>query len=174
MSMKWMLLVLPLAATGCEGNCQTVEQTGPGLSGTLIYATGDGARVEVPNIDRGSWIETTGPSSISLAGSFDDSFDRSRDYKVSVSALAIGSFDLADRGALCMARQTGGPSICSPLAGTIDVRQLTRDCFVHQSGVGACAETIELTLHATSVWETTVMQIDAEMLTVGDWVESDC
>ena len=52
--MRWMVLALPLVTTGCEGTCETVDQAGPGLSGTLSYTTGDGARVEVPNVGQRS------------------------------------------------------------------------------------------------------------------------
>ena len=50
---------------------------------------------------------------------------------------------------------------------------LAEDCFQHESGIGSCAETMDFTIHAESAWEGTVLTVDGEMLTVGEWVESD-
>jgi hypothetical protein len=173
MSLKWIVLaVLPLAA--CDlGTCRTVQQEGPGLSGTLAYTLADGTRLD-DALDH-SFVEMIARDAVQVHGHFDDEWGRARAYDVTVRQIsAIGVIVLADHGAACLPRQSGGEPICAPLAGTIDVRALAADCYEHESGIGACAETIDLTLHAQSAWEGTVLAVDADMLTTGSWVDTEC
>lgn len=86
----------------------------------------------------------------------------------------IGANVLEAGDELCLARQTGAAPTCSPLAGTIEVRQLASDCYQHSSGITTCANSIDVSLHATSDWQGTAFTLDAEMLTVGSWVATDC
>jgi hypothetical protein len=162
-----------LALAGCvEGECMTTAQTGPGLSGAASYTLGDGSRLDVDLGARG-WAELTA-GTVTIDSKLTDAWGRERAFELHVRALSVGTFDLADHGDACMPRQSSGPSICAPLTGTIEVRALDEDCDFHSSGVGTCAETMDFTIAARSPWETTELVLDAEMLTVGSWVETEC
>jgi hypothetical protein len=172
MSLKLMVAMVPL--TGCDlGTCREVQQEGPGLAGTLSYTLADGT--QLPDALDHSFMEMSARDAVTLQGHFVDEWGRDRAYTVTVrQILPIGVIDLAEHGAACLPRQSGGEPICAPLAGTVDVRALAADCYEHESGIGACAETIDLTLHARSDWEGTVLTVDADMLTTGSWVDTAC
>jgi hypothetical protein len=68
---------------------------------------------------------------------------------------------------------TGDPT-CTPLAGTVAVRQLAVDCYQHESGVGSCADTVDATLHAVSSFQDTTFQLDGDVLTDDRWVAAAC
>lgn len=164
--------VLFLAA--CEGmdECETVHQEGPGLSGFATYMLGDGSRLET-DLGTGGYARTSA-GTITIHGSFTDAFSRKRTFELDVTGMSVGTFDLEGRGSVCMQRMTNGAEVCSPLTGTIEVRALDEDCYWHESGVGSCAETIDFTIHAESVWETTQLVLGGEMQTVGSWVTEEC
>jgi hypothetical protein len=174
MSLRLPALALALVATGCEGfgTCQEVVEDGPGLTGTLAYTLGDGTRLEA-TLER-SWVRLTGKAEITIAGDFMDAFGRDRHYTLRIGELAPGLLDVAGRGAICLVRQTGSPEVCSDLVGSIDVRQLAYECYEHESGISACAETRELALHVTSAWQGTTFALDGSELTIGSWVDTEC
>lgn len=172
--MSLRLLIVALLAPGCGafGTCQEVRQEGPGLSGLLVYVLGAGTLLE-SSLEH-SWISITGNSEVTIEGMFRDEFARDRHYTLRITDLEPGLLDVTPRGAFCLVRQTGSPPVCSGLSGTIDVRQLAYDCYQHESGISACAETHELQLHITSLWQETRFEINGYDLTVGSWVETEC
>ena len=171
--MKRVLLVALFAAGGCDDNCRTPSQRGPGLSGTFHYTAGDGASYD--GSLAGFQVELTG-TAISITGSFEDDFGDTRTFTIETADLAAGTgpIDVAGLADVCMRHTAGAAPVCAPLAGMLDVRQLVDDCFHHESGVSACAQTIELTLDASAAWNGTTFSIDAEELTIGEWVEIAC
>jgi hypothetical protein len=172
MSLRLALLALLAPGCGAFGTCQEVREDGPGLTGTLVYVLGDGTRLEATLED--SWIALTGNTEVTIQGRFRDAFARDRHYTLRITDLAPGLLDVTGRGAFCLVRQTGSPPVCSGLSGTIDVRQLAYDCYQHESGISSCAETHELELHITSLWEETRFEIHGSDLTIGSWVDTEC
>jgi len=174
MSLKLISIVALLAACDLEGTdtCETTHQEGPGLSGMATYTLGDGSR-QTSDLGTRSWAEVTA-GTISISSKFTDSFGHDRSFELRVTGMTEGTFDLDGRAEVCMRRMTNGPDVCSPATGTIEVRSLDEDCYWHESGVGSCAETMDFTMHATSVWETTQFVLDAEELTVGSWITEEC
>ena len=169
-----LLLLALLPACDLEGNetCETPSQTGPGLTGSASYVLGDGSRMD-SDLDMGGFARTSS-GSITISADFVDAWSRKRSFDLHAGRLSVGTFDLAGRGDICLPRMTGGADVCSPLTGTIEVRALDEDCYWHDSGIGACAETMDFTIHAESAWETTLIMLDGEMFTIGTWVEEEC
>jgi hypothetical protein len=177
MSLRIAALALAAAAIaggGCTQTCLTTRQDGPGLGGTMAYTTADGTTVEATLDDAG--VQMTGAAAIAVYGSFVDVFGDTRDYEVHGHDLSPtgGTSDVAGHGEVCLPRRSDGESVCSDLVGTIDVRQLSADCYHHESGVSACAETIDFTLHVTSPWQGTMFRLDGDELTIGTWVDVSC
>jgi len=177
MSLTSRKLLAVVAVTAVTPACldvtgsQCAEQTGPGVSGMIRYTTGDGAMLDA-TLDA-AFMRMTRADAVKLGARFEDEWGRDREYQLELTGLAPAMLDLTGHGSLCMPRQTGSEAICSPLTGTIDVRQLDSECYTHESGISSCIETIELSVHGTSVWQDTRFEIDAEELTVGAWVECE-
>jgi hypothetical protein len=167
-----LAVVVALAAPACDGQCQEVASDGPGLTGALVYTLGDATRLTA-SLDR-SRVDITARGEVTITGTFPDTWGRDRHYTLRIHDLTPGTFKLAGRGSLCMERQTGAEPVCSEAAGTIEVRQLAYDCFEHESGISACAETRDLTVHATSAWEGTTFELDGVELTLESWVDGEC
>jgi hypothetical protein len=173
MSMKLALALLAAPAPACDlGRCQTVQQDGPGLTGTASYTTADGATLAATLGD----LRMSATDAVRVSGRVTDEWGRERQFHADVQAIApmTSAVDLAGHGEACLPRETGGDDVCAPLTGTVDVRALAADCYEHESGIGACAETIDLTLHVRSDWEGTTFVVDGEMTTVGSWVDTRC
>lgn len=162
------LLLVPACFPYDAGECGT--QTGPGVTGTVRYTTGDGT---VLADDLSANLRMTDADAVVLTGSLDDEWGRRRDFRIELHALGPGMFDLAGHGSLCMARLSGGDEVCSPMTGPIDVRQLESECYTYDNGISSCIFHIDLTLHGVSVWESTTFEIDATELTVGEWAPCD-
>jgi hypothetical protein len=168
--MRAALLLLALAGCDLEGSCETVEQTGPGMSGVAVYTLGDGSRLEA-DLDRAS--ARTRTDGIEMLGELVDQWGIEKLFSLRLDTIEPGTYDLAARDArVCMERRSGDlDDVCTPLTGTLELRAFVRDCYWHSSGIGSCAETLDFTLAARSNWQTTVFTIDAAMLTQGAWVD---
>lgn len=166
------LAVLVLVA-GCGAPCETIESQGPGITATLHYTTADGDSTAQIT---GARAELTARDAIAVHAPFTDVWGTDRTPELALRGLVPdgSTIDLADHGELCMARQAHAAPVCSALTGTIVVRQLASDCYEHESGIGACAETIDATLHVMSVWEATEFTLDGEILRIEHWVPSAC
>jgi hypothetical protein len=168
-------VAIAVLLSGCDGTCQTPNQDGPGVAGTFRYTTGDGAAVDGA-LERMAIVHMTAAAAFSITGAFDDALGEHRTFEIDAGNFVpgMGPIDTAGLVQLCMVRATGDEPVCSDFAGTIDVRQLAADCYNHESGVGACAETIDFTLTASSAWEDTSFAIDATELTIGQWISVAC
>lgn len=163
-----MLLLVPACLRDNAGECPT--QTGPGVSGMVRYTTGDGTILAE---ELSASLRMTEADAVVLTGRLDDEWGRRRDFRVELHALGPGMFDLAGHGSLCMPRLSGGDDVCSPVTGSIDVRQLESECYTYDNGISECLFQIDLTLHGISVWEGTTFEIDANELTVGEYAPCD-
>lgn len=168
--MRATLILLALAGCDFDGSCETVQQTGPGITGLVTYMLGDGTRLEA---DLGTRTFTdTRSDGFDVVGKLKDAWGIERSFTVRVLATEPGTYDLATLPAtLCMVRQSGGSDVCSALTGTLELRAHARDCYWHSSGIGTCADTLDFTLAGRSDWETTLFTIDSEMFTEGAWVD---
>lgn len=166
------LATLASLTLGCSRTCETPGTSGPGLTGTFSYTSGDGVTIDGVLDDASSHVE--GSDAILIAGSFTDLWGAERDYEIAAHDLAPSPGPVDVHGDFCLARSAGAEPVCSDLTGTIDIRQLSRDCSSHESGASSCIETMDFTLSAGSAWQGTDFEIAAEMLRIGNWESITC
>ena len=156
-----------IASTGCGDGCRSLE-TADVTGGKVVYATGDGTRIETSRVDL--WGSTR--SAIELRGQLG-----SRPFRITIDHLASGETrTLAhdDSAALCLPVADRASPTCLLLEGTVETHTLRVDDCEGNENITLCGRTVDLVVHATSHDLGLDVAIDATVLMKTGWKESAC
>ncbi len=168
------LLALPgLAACRSEG-CRAVTTDRSVIGGTAEYRPGS---TKEPFTLAGTSIDSMTRSRLVLAARLASENEGERAVRIELEGLAPAPAKRLGEGPVgraCLVLQTDAPPTCLPLAGSVEVRRLDRDCFVHESGLAVCAENVEVVLHATSEERGLSLRLDLTADKAQRWTDTAC
>jgi hypothetical protein len=164
-------LAFAVVVAGCGAPCETIDSQGPGVTATLHYTTADG---DTTAPITGGGARMTARDAFTIHRAFTDVWGDDRTFDLALPGLVPDGEPHDPTGELCTARQTHAEPVCAPLTGMVTVRRLASDCYEHESGIGACAETIDATVHVVSDWQDTHFTLDGDVLRLERWVATEC
>lgn len=161
-----------LAACG-PGQCKNVARDHDALTGTAVYrAPSTTAAFEMS----GASVWSVGPSTLEIDVAL-KSVEGTRAVHVALTDLKEGGTQTLGQdahGEACLVLQTGAEPTCLALAGTVEVRRLSTDCYNHESGVSLCAENVDVSLHAAVDERGLSMRLDLEISRAEHWTDATC
>jgi len=165
------IAMLASVVAGCGAPCETIEAQPTDVTMAMRYTTADGdSTAQIA----GDAARMTARDAAAIERAFTDVWGADRTFDLALRDLVPDGTSHDPSGELCMPRQTHGEPVCAPLTGSVVVRQLAADCYEHESGIGACAETIDATLHVASDWQDTQFTLDGDVLRLERWVGTEC
>ncbi|MGH7281840.1 MAG: hypothetical protein ACRELY_09980 [Polyangiaceae bacterium] len=166
-SLAGLAVSIGVIGAGC-GPCQTVNESGPGATGTITSAVEDGRTSTIPlhSETDDTEIDVTS-TSLTLSGSFTDAGGIAQHYMLELPSLTVGTNTLGAGARICNWPSDEPP--CAPVTGTIVVRAIGTDCKS-----GQCAETIDADIDATTSWVGDELTFTATVQESGRWVSEQC
>jgi hypothetical protein len=178
--MKRALVALVVVATlgtltACRsGDCRTVTTTRELVSGSATYQP---ASTKTPFVTSNGHIWSMGRSSLELDVNLKSANEGERAVRISLSGLTPGPSQMLTGdtlGRACLVLQTSAAPTCLTLTGVVDVRALEADCYHHESGISACAENIDVSLHAKAEDRGVSMRVDLDIVRAQQWTNTEC
>jgi hypothetical protein len=161
----------PLA--GCNGSCRDVVSDRAGVSGTIAYKSGLGTAFRTDD----ATLDTVSPSSVALSAKLTAAGGDWRDVAVELNGLKAGETaqpKSVDDAKACLVTANGAAPTCFALVGTVEVRALKTDCWVHESGIARCADDVDLTIHLATTDPSISLHVDLDLARIEHWAEAKC
>lgn len=167
-------VVVTAGAAACgPSRCKNVARDHDALTGTAVYRP---ASTTTPFEMSGASLWSLGRSTLEIDVTM-KSVEGTRAVHVALTDLREGATQTLGQdahGEACLVLQTNAAPTCLALAGTVEVRRLSSDCYNHESGVSLCAENVDVSLHATADERGLSMRLDLDVSRAEHWTDAAC
>ncbi len=180
---SFLCVALGIVSTACgSGNCRTVTGDPRGASGSLTYRPGDGTTTYAAT-EASIWAAELTALTLNAQLASATTSD-ARTLSLEIRELEVGkvrSFAGDEHAAIaCIsspfdyASGRTSTKTCMPFLGTVEVKKLDLDCYRHESGVGTCAENIDVTIRGKATSGTTTLDIELTVKSAQHWTDTKC
>jgi hypothetical protein len=152
-----------------------VVGAGRQATGTLTYRPGDGLTTLTSKEPR---LWAIGRSLLVLHADLANRRGEARFLSFELRELRAGEVRsyAGDDSLVCLSLPSDHERIktCLPFSGTADVKMFASSCQEHESGIGTCAASIDVTIRGTASSGTTTLDVDLTVTAAERWSDTSC